>query len=645
MELHQSSNQANRPISNRADFDTFLTTDEPILSHELFTNNPDVWAELKVFLEVAEGWTLGLIEVNFSDDTALLLSALEREAKIQGWQMVALVLDDPELRYVRDAVLDRLASIDPPGDGIKRVIVIAGLEKAIGMTGDEPPLLQDLNLLRDAYVHSVPYPFLVVLPDSALTRLARFAPDFWAWRSGTFRFGTSQAVREAAYMAKDTGDQERFADVDRLKGRIDLLERLLQECCPTGQAQTEADRRQQLQILRELGGLYRDCGKFERARQLLGQGMGLVATDDPRNRLRFLKAEAKLYEKWRKLDEAIERYHSALELAESLEDQQEVTSLRFGLATIYLLKRKFSRAKSLYQECLEFFIAENNHINQASTYHQLGAVAEELREFEEARRNYQQALQIDIEFNDRYSQARTYHQLGNVAQELREFEEARRNYQQALQIKIEFNDRYNQARTYHQLGYVAQELREFEEARRNYQQALQIKIEFNDRHSQASTYHNLGNVAQKLQEFEEARRNYQLALQIFIEFNDRYSQASTYHNLGAVAQELREFEEARRNYQLALQIKIEFNDRHSQASTYYQLAKIDEATGELEQARENYLQDLRITLEFNDEHGLGISLRNLARFYNATQDETLLTTAANLLGTTPDDLRQIFTTQ
>jgi tetratricopeptide (TPR) repeat protein len=115
--------------------------------------------------------------------------------------------------------------------------------------------------------------------------------------------------------------------------------------------------------------------------------------------------------------------------------------------------------------------------------------------------------------------------------------------------------------------------------------------------------------------------------------------------LGSVAEELREFEEARRNYQQALQIKIEFNDRHSQASTYYQLAKIDEATGELEQARENYLQDLRITLEFNDEHGLGISLRNLARFYNATQDETLLTAAANLLGTTPDDLRQMFTTQ
>jgi hypothetical protein len=64
--------------------------------------------------------------------------------------------------------------------------------------------------------------------------------------------------------------------------------------------------------------------------------------------------------------------------------------------------------------------------------------------------------------------------------------------------------------------------------------------------------------------------------------------------------------------------------------------------GDVDNARAYYLEDLRITVEFNDEHGLGISLRNLARFYEATQDTALLTAAAQILNTTPDDLKQAF---
>jgi tetratricopeptide (TPR) repeat protein len=363
------------------------------------------------------------------------------------------------------------------------------------------------------------------------------------------------------------------------------------------------------------------------------------------NRLAACALELKDYERARSA------YLESIELDKALtgiSEQQRnssIASTYHQLGRVAQELREFEEARRNYQQALQIFIEFNDRYSQASTYGQLGIAAQELREFEEARRNYQQALQIFIEFNDRYSQASTYHNLGYVAQELREFEEARRNYQQALQIFIEFNDRYSQASTYHQLGRVAEELREFEEARRNYQQALQIFIEFNDRHSQASTYHNLGYVAQELREFEEARRNYQQALQIKIEFNDRHSQANTYHQLGNVAYLLREFEEARRNYQLALQIFIEFNDRYSQARVYGQLGMLEETQENYPEATQNLLRALEIFAQFNDEHSVMQVLQILARIYTQTQDETLLIAIANFLGTTPDDLRQIFTPQ
>ena len=70
----------------------------------------------------------------------------------------------------------------------KLVLVVQGLEATIGTdgVGAYPPVLQDLNFIRDAYRQSVPHPLLFVLPDYAITRVSQYAPDFWAWSSGLF---------------------------------------------------------------------------------------------------------------------------------------------------------------------------------------------------------------------------------------------------------------------------------------------------------------------------------------------------------------------------------------------------------------------------------------------------------------------------
>ncbi|AFY43247.1 tetratricopeptide repeat protein [Nostoc sp. PCC 7107] len=359
-------------------------------------------------------------------------------------------------------------------------------------------------------------------------------------------------------------------------------------------------------------------------------------------RLGNCQLQAQQYQQARKSYEKTLEIYDALESEEERQKQLWQATSYHNLGIVAQEWREFEEARRNYQLALDIFIEYDDRYECAKTYHQLGRVARNLREFKEGRRNYQLALDIFIEYGDRHSCASTYHELGMVALELREFAEARRNYQLALDIKIEYGDRYGCASTYNQLGSVALELREFAEARRNYQLALDIKIEYSDRHSCASTYHELGIVAQELREFEQARRNYQQALDIKIEYGDRYSCASTHHQLGIVAQELREFEQARRNYQQALDIKIEYGDRYECAGTYFFLGTLAEELGELESAKAYYLQALQIFVEFNDEHGLGISLRNLARFYQVTQDESLLAAVSEILGMSVEELRQLF---
>ncbi|MGL5831877.1 MAG: tetratricopeptide repeat protein, partial [Waterburya sp.] len=132
------------------------------------------------------------------------------------------------------------------------------------------------------------------------------------------------------------------------------------------------------------------------------------------------------------------------------------------------------------------------------------------------------------------------------------------------------------------------------------------------------------------------------ALDIYIEYGDRFSQARTLHNLGSIAQQLKEFQQAREYYQQALDIYIEYGDRYSQASSYFQLGKVAEELEELEQAKSCYLKDLEFSAESNDEHGLNITLSNLARFYQKTQDNSLITEVATMFDVTEAEVKELF---
>ncbi|MGB7314331.1 MAG: hypothetical protein WA939_15475, partial [Nodosilinea sp.] len=95
-------------------------------------------------------------------------------------------------------------------------------------------------------------------------------------------------------------------------------------------------------------------------------------------------------------------------------------------------------------------------------------------------------------------------------------------------------------------------------------------------------------------------------------------------------------------YQQALDLYIEFGDRYEQASTLSQIGLLAEDLENLAEAGNYHLQDLQICVEFNDQNRAAFTLKNLQRVYQATQNEALLTEAAQILNTTPDELRQIF---
>jgi tetratricopeptide (TPR) repeat protein len=493
--------------ADRSEVDLFITL------------NQEEFQFLLAFVRMSKEFKFAFAEINFPPDNDNLIAALAKQPTCQSIQFAVINVDNPELHFLLSELTLALAKIERE-PAKKLVLIVRGLEKSIGTTGDYPNVLANLNYARDSFTVAIPHPIIFLLPDYAVTRFALFAPDFWAWTAATFKFKTTQAVLDHAVQQSqiDPGITRTYAKLER-SDRIDLLERLLQEY-PEG---TEASSRARLEVLNQLGEAHKSTRDF---------------------------------------DTAIIYFEQALELSRELEYQPGVANALYELGETYHRFRKLDKVPLLLKESLALNEKIGYRRSNARTYHLLGMVAQDLREWEEAQSNYRQALAIKAEFDDRYSQASTYHQLGRVAEELREWEEARTNYRLALTIKAEFNDLYSQACTYHHLGIVAQELREWEEARTNYRLALTICEGFDDRYSQARIYHHLGIVAQELREWEEARTNYRLALTIKAEFSDRYSQACTYHCLGSIAFEVGEMAEAEQNWLKAFQIWTEFKDEY-----------------------------------------------------------------------------------
>jgi len=447
----------------------------------LLEHNQEVFQFLLAFVQMSRGLKIGFIEVNFPPDIDKVITAIAEHPKCASIQFAVLRFDDRDMRFLLEGIKAELLKISIEPDK-KLVLILQGLEKAIAYSGDNPPILTNLNYARDSFPIAVPHPLLFALPDYAVTRFAQFAPDFWAWTSSTFKFQTLPETRDrlTEEVSSFYHNPDRYFAKPEQGERIDLLERLLQEY----PEDTEASSRTRLELLNQLGQAHQSIREFDKA---------------------------KFY------------FQQAIDLSREIEDKREESSSLFNLGSVCHDTREFELAKQFLNQSLLICKQTSNKKGQAKVYHQLGIVTQALHEYDEAIDNFEQSFMIKEELQDFYSQANTYNQLGRLAQEVGDYSLARENFHKALLIYIQFGDLSSQAIVHNNLGLVAQMMKQYDEAKKECERSLAISIQLGDGYSQARTYHNLGVIASSLREYVEARQNYQKSLSIWYEFKDEYS--------------------------------------------------------------------------------------------------------------------------
>jgi tetratricopeptide (TPR) repeat protein len=482
---------------------------------DFLLRNAEALQKIAIFADLSEGFTVGFVEVNLERDRNFTIRALESIKDNPELQWISLHFDDPDLHYLIATITDSLQKVELIPDR-KIVLLISGLEKTIGGYGDYPPLLSNLNIARDTYAHKLPYPILFLLPSYAMTRFARFAPDFWAWKSIEVRLQSDIPTpeRAVAEILVIDNDQKIFPVPQE---HFDLLHRLIEKYSQL--TLTRAD------LLNQLGQAYESHINYVKAEQAYQEALKIYSDlNQSSQKSAVLNNLAGIYQAQGQYEEAEPLYQKALLIRkEMLGDQHPLiaTSLN-NLAGIYQAQGRYEEAEPLYQKALVMRknLLGDRHPFVASSLHNLAGIYYSQGQYEAAEPLARQALALKQEvLGDEHPDiASSLNNLAALYYMQGRYDKAEPLYQKALFIlqKVLGDDHPDIASSLNNLALLYKSQGRYEDAEPLYQKALTMSQKLlGNRHPDVSgSLNNLAGLYKSQERYEEAELLYQQALEI-----------------------------------------------------------------------------------------------------------------------------------
>ncbi|ARI83124.1 CHAT domain-containing protein [Microcystis aeruginosa] len=509
-----------------------LETKSFSISNRLFlAKNQQRLAELLTFIDFAEGLTIGFIEVNRNEEANWIVESLMNNSQCQNIQFIVLNIDDSQVRFLLDEILNYLSK-NPPLEDKKQVLIIKGLENSIGFK-DYPPILQNLNFVRDAFTYDVPYPILFCLQNDTITRFARFAPDFWAWKSGIFKFESLPEERNIDRQFVNFARVIERDGVSETQARIDLLTRLFAEYS------AEKNISMMITTLQQLGVAYYRRGELQKAEESLLKAWNLsnqITSLEP-TKVATLETLGYVYKKAKKYEEAETIYQQVLNVYSEQKFSQKWAKIQNSLGNVYLDKNQGSRADNLeraiscFNSALEVYTRDSFPYEWAMTQNNLG-VAYSNRIRGERADNLELAivaynLSLEVYTRDSFPEqwAMTQNNLGNAYSDRIRGERADNlelaivAYNQSLEVYTRDSFPYEWAMTQNNLGNAYSDRIRGEKAENlelaivALNQSLEVITPTAYPIDCLQTGRNLGNAANLIEDWETAIKGYNLAIE------------------------------------------------------------------------------------------------------------------------------------
>ena len=351
---------------------------------------------------------------------------------------------------------------------------MTGLELSILLDPNErsPAVLQTLNIGRENYKDSLPFPLIIWLPEYAYVKLANTAPDFWSVRDGSYTFFTDKkqqvTMPEELKAGKDlTIWQDKLA-------QIPLLERFLEW-------PNKPDPEIRIDLLLKLGDAYDFIRKLERAKQ---------------------------------------SYEDALQLnAKTVKDIEREGIARNKLGLIFSRLNNPVLALQYLNRYLEIGKRHSKLESQAVAHNHLGLVYDRCGQYDQALRHYRLALELNRTIGKRRMEGDVLGNIGLLYRKWKRFDEAIRYHEKALGISREVHDSTSVALDLGNIGLVYHDTKDYKSAIRYFSEALEISCNMGNKGEELRQLLNIGDAWKDGEEFESALNYYNKALKLAEEMN------------------------------------------------------------------------------------------------------------------------------
>ena len=359
-----------------------------------------------------------------------------------------------------------------------KAVFVQGLEYSIASDGkgDENRLIHNLNISRDAFKKYLSCPLFLWLPEYALIKITRHAPDFFSVRSGTFYFSNPpEKVTEQIFQSVSSSYLESLSLplAEKLK-QIETLENLLAEY--RGLHKENQDRQAERRLLSQLAIFFFSISEYRKA---------------------------------------IKYHKRSLAISREISNREDESNSLGGLGNAYHDLGEYQEAIEYHEQSLAISREISDREGEGRSLNNLGNAYQSLGKYQEAIEYHEQSLAISREVGDRAGEANSLNNLGNPYNGLGEYRKAIEYYEQSLPIFREVGDREGEGISLNNLGIAYQSLGEYRKAIEYHEQSLPIFRRIGDRAGEGNILYNLGIAYKNLGERENACGLWKEALIIY----------------------------------------------------------------------------------------------------------------------------------
>jgi DNA-binding NtrC family response regulator/tetratricopeptide (TPR) repeat protein len=303
------------------------------------------------------------------------------------------------------------------------------------------------------------------------------------------------SVKKAYEILRDTGKNQRLAQIQQLMGRIyvklgDLKSAEIQFTDTASTYRRIKDKKGTAETYNELARVCFIRSEFSRAVGYIEDALEFCQEAQDRrlaaNLYGNLGTVLMLNDQWGK---AQENLLLSFRANEALGDDFNVCKSLLSLGYLSCLLRKFNSAEE-YLDKAFLFISGNNYLRELAIFHEYRGSLDMARgELNSARTHFLEAIRIGEQIAPRGAIiGQAYRLLAELQMEQREFEEASLSCEKSIQASKETGERLEEAAAYRTLGRIYSQNGHPADAKKNFDQVIPMLEEMGARFELGKTY-------------------------------------------------------------------------------------------------------------------------------------------------------------